>query len=277
MNKASMYSKYSGLQKNDASFVIDNYLRLIKWKTNANILDIGSGDGNVIFELLLPKIPKDFGKFIGIDISEEMVRFAKNQCDDPKIDFLQMDISSEISPEFHEYFDHIFSFYCLHWVVEQRQAMKNMFDMLKPGGEMLLTFLASNPIYDIYEGMAKSNKWGPYMNNLKKYISPYHHSDDPETELENLLKKEGFITHLCRVENRLYTFPNFSVLSKSVSAVNPFIKTLPENEIDTYIEDYLKEVRKLKTITIETCNNNDNEEKIHVPYKLFITFASKPV
>lgn len=91
--------------------------------------------------------------------------------------------------------------------------MKNIFDMLKPGGEMLLAFLASNPIYDIYEGMAKSNKWEPYMNNLKKYISPYHHSEDPETELENLLKKEGFITHLCRVESRSYTFPNFSVLS----------------------------------------------------------------
>lgn len=121
MNKAPLYSKYSGLQKNDANFVIDNYLRLIKWKNNANILDIGSGDGNVIFELLLPKIPTNFEKLIGIDISEEMVRFAKNQCNNSKIDFLQMDIASkEILPEFHEYFDHILSFYCLHWVVEQR-------------------------------------------------------------------------------------------------------------------------------------------------------------
>lgn len=59
--------------------------------------------------------------------------------------------------------------------------------------------------------------------------------------------------------------------------MNPFIKKIPENEVDNYIEDYLKEVRKLKSITIETCNNNNNEEKIHVPYKLFVTFASKPI
>ncbi|RZC33710.1 uncharacterized protein BDFB_004499 [Asbolus verrucosus] len=279
MNEASLYSKYNGLQKNDASFVIDNYLRLIQWHNNENILDVGSGDGDVILELLLPKLPKNFNKFVGTDISEEMVQFAKSKCNNnSKIDFLRLDISSSnVPPEFHEYFDHIFSFYCLHWVVEQRQALKNMFDMLKPGGDMLLTFLARNPIYDIYENMAKSNKWAPYMNNIKKYISPYHHLDNPENELENFLKKEGFISHLCRVEERSYTFPSFSVLSKSVSAVNPFIKKLPENEIDNYIEDYIKEVRKLETVTIESYNNNNNnEEKIHVPYKLFVAFASKP-
>lgn len=121
MNQASLYSKYNGLQKNDAKFVIDNYLRLINWKTNENILDVGSGDGDVIFELLLPKIPKPFAKFIGSDISTEMVNFAKNKYNKSKVQFVHLDISStNLPPDFCEYFDHIFSFYCLHWVMEQR-------------------------------------------------------------------------------------------------------------------------------------------------------------
>jgi hypothetical protein len=62
-----------------------------------------------------------------------------------------------------------------------------------------------------------------------------------------------------------------------VAAVNPFIKKLPDGEVDNYIQDYVKEVRKLESITVETCNNNDNEEKVHVPYKLFVVFASKVV
>lgn len=97
--------------------------------------------------------------------------------------------------------------------------MKNMFEMLKPGGEILLTFLANNPIYDIYETMAKSNKWAQYMTNVNKYISPYHHFEEPETELENILKKEGFIVHLCRAEKRAYTFPNFTVLASTQNSL----------------------------------------------------------
>ncbi|KAJ3657568.1 hypothetical protein Zmor_009358 [Zophobas morio] len=280
MDRASLYSRYNGLQKTDASFVVDNYLRLVKWRSDEVVLDVGSGDGDVLFDVLLPEIPHDFAKLVGTDVSEEMVDFARSRYKSDKIDFVALDISSaSILPEFHDFFDHIFSFYCLHWVVEQRQAMKNMFDMLKPGGEILVTFLASNPIYDVYERMAKSNKWCSYMTNLKRYISPYHHSENPETELEDILKKEGFLIRVCRMEDRTYTFPSFSVMAKSAEAVNPFIKKIPENEIGNYIEDYLNEVKNLETITIETTNNdnNNNEEKIHVPYKLFVAVASKPV
>lgn len=238
MNEASLYSKYSGLQKTDAKFVVDNYLRLVKWKSHEKILDVGSGDGDVLLEILLPGLPPDFHRLVGTDVSDDMVRHARNKCKHSKVDFVPLDIAtSSIPPEFYEYFDHIFSFYCLHWVPEQRwvstphiilfqkrgsrRAMKNMFDMLTPGGDMLLAFLASNPIYDIYENMAKSNKWAPYMHNVKKYISPYHHSEHPENELEDILKKEGFVSHLCRVEDRTYTFPSFQILS-STSPITPF-------------------------------------------------------
>lgn len=88
-----------------------------------------------------------------------------------------------------------------------------MFALLKPGGDMLLAFLASNPVYDIYENMAKTKKWFPYMKNYKKYVSPYHYSKDPEFEMETLLKNQGFQTHLCKVENRSYVYPSFNILS----------------------------------------------------------------
>lgn len=41
--------------------------------------------------------------------------------------------------------------------------MEHMYDILKPGGEILLVFLASNPIFTMYERMAERTEWAEYM------------------------------------------------------------------------------------------------------------------
>lgn len=44
-----------------------------------------------------------------------------------------------------------------------------MYDMLQPGGEVLLVFLASNPIFTMYERMAERTEWAEYMN-VRVYV-----------------------------------------------------------------------------------------------------------
>ncbi len=44
--------------------------------------------------------------------------------------------------------------------------MEHMYDILKPGGEVLLVFLASNPIFTMYERMAERTEWTEYMKVL---------------------------------------------------------------------------------------------------------------
>lgn len=41
--------------------------------------------------------------------------------------------------------------------------MEHMYDILKPDGEVLLVFLASNPIFTMYERMAERTEWAEYM------------------------------------------------------------------------------------------------------------------
>lgn len=123
MEEPHIYSKYKGLQKTDAIYVIENYLRLIKWSRNSEeILDIGCGDGQVTIEILLPNLPRNCSRIIGTDKSENMVNFAKRSYSSiSRTQFVTFDISEEILPEqFQQRFDHIFSFYCLHWVQNQR-------------------------------------------------------------------------------------------------------------------------------------------------------------
>lgn len=97
-------------------------------------------------------------------------------------------------------------------ILLQRQAFKNIYDLLVPGGDALLVFLASNPVFHIYEAMGQSKRWGPYMQDYKKYISPYHFFDDPVEQAERYLEEAGFCIHLCRLENRNFTWLNVETM-----------------------------------------------------------------
>lgn len=122
--------------------------------------------------------------------------------------------------------------------------MKNIYDMLKYDGETLLVFLASSPIYDMYEALFTKPKWSSYMHvsncvsryfstlgsviykhsrnvtfmlqDYKKVVSPYHHSLDPESDIRSLLNDVGFNVEDCYCTATSYTMPSFEImLSKS--------------------------------------------------------------
>lgn len=66
---------------------------------------------------------------------------------------------------------------------------------------------------------------------------------------------------------------NTYLFSESVMAVNPIIPRLRQDEINDYMKDFEAEVRKMKCATFENLNNN--EETIHIKYKLFVVHAKK--
>lgn len=127
MEQVTLYSESHELQRTDALYVLENYFRFVKWdsETHSKILDIGCGDGDVTFHLLLPKIPRNFKQFVATDVSDEMLNFARQKCKDSRICFRKLDISSkDVSNNFEKEFHHIFSFYCLHWVQNHRYLLR---------------------------------------------------------------------------------------------------------------------------------------------------------
>lgn len=50
------------------------------------------------------------------------------------------------------------------------------------------------------------------MQDVKRYISPYHHSKNPVQDFERYLEEAGFEKHICKILQRRFTFPNFTVL-----------------------------------------------------------------
>ena len=140
MNNAKLYHKSNTLQLRDTKQILDDFSHLFNWRSDGTdcLLDIGSGTGDGLVEYIIPKMPKNFLKAIGIDISEEMTIYAKENYQNKQVDFYKVDIQSDflttelVSTEHKKSFlaqnkelgnyDFITSFYCLHWIQNQRSV-----------------------------------------------------------------------------------------------------------------------------------------------------------
>lgn len=218
MHKAALYQRSNGLQRRDAKQAIDEFSHVFQWRDDGcdSILDIGCGSADVTIDYLLPILPENYERLIGVDISEEMVNYARQQYPYPRISFDKFDLSVDIDQQpfgkSTEPFDHITSFYCLHWVQNQENAIQNMYKLLKPNGDMLVVFLAQNPIFEIYAQMSQSKKWAKYMTDVDRFISPYQYSNNPADQFGKLLCASGFTEYSVEIQEKLFIFEGIDLL-----------------------------------------------------------------
>ena len=87
------------------------------------MLDVGCGPGKMTKEVLLPRLPEDFGLLIATDRSANMIQYASEMYSHPKLRFTQFDITEDIENTSQlrpSDFDKIFTFFLLHWVPDNR-------------------------------------------------------------------------------------------------------------------------------------------------------------
>ncbi|KAG5674679.1 hypothetical protein PVAND_004631 [Polypedilum vanderplanki] len=280
MNNANLYKKSNVLQKRDAKEIIEEFSSIFNWKWDGSsdaLLDIGCGSGDVLYELILPKIPINI-EVIGIDISKEMIKYANEHYGNEYLKFYKVDIESEMfidgktTPIKPESFNFITSFYALHWIQNQRQALSNIHKLLKPNGTCLLVFLVSNPIYDVYTHLSRMKKYSRYMSDVEKFISPYHYEEKPLEVFESTLTHVGFkISHI-EIRDQIFIYENVDLLKYSVAAVNPFTKRMPESLQNEFLNDYVKKIDDLNLIRF---NENTFTKDVFTPYKLMIAVINK--
>lgn len=120
MNHPALYHRINFVQRHDARSILKKYAGSIMWREDGedNLLDVGCGSGDVLVDYIYPVMPKNFQKIIGLDISEAMIRYAKKTFKKyQRVEFQTADIGGDDIPsELFDQFDHVTSFYCLHWV-----------------------------------------------------------------------------------------------------------------------------------------------------------------
>ncbi|EDS34350.1 juvenile hormone acid methyl transferase [Culex quinquefasciatus] len=253
MNKPNLYHRANGLQRRDAEEILDEFGHLLKWREDGkdSLLDVGSGCGDVLVDFVIPLIPQNFVIILGTDISEQMVRFARKIYSGRKnVSFDRLDIGGDV----------------------QHIAFANIFNLLRAEGDCLLTFLARNPIFDIYYQLSKTDKWKKYMSDVDRFISPYQYCENPSEEIGKILSSVGFNKYKIQIMDRIYEYKGIDSL-KPVLAVNPFCERMPLDLQEDFMDDYIDIVRKMAYH--KNGHEDANDYKFITPYKLVIVYASK--
>lgn len=141
---------------------IEETFRLIK-KSNPKVLEIGCGNGRDAEEIL-----KRTNDYLGIDISEELIKLAKQKV--PQGNFEVADIESFI---FSNNLDIVFAFASLIHVDKESSALilEKIFNVLNAGGAVRISLKHSPE----YKEVTKEDEFG-----IRTY---YHYSEKDIAEL----------------------------------------------------------------------------------------------
>ena len=145
-------------------------------KPGVRVLDVGSGIGGAAFDLA-----RQFGAIVtGIDLAEEMLNLAieltpaSGVAD--KVNFILGDI---LKTEFPEKFDIIWSRDALMHIPDKPVLFKRLFDLMAPGGTLVIT------------DYARRN--GPGTDEFEAYVKKTGYSITDPDSYGKLLEGAGFV------------------------------------------------------------------------------------
>ncbi|WP_131782456.1 class I SAM-dependent methyltransferase [Legionella gresilensis] len=131
--------KYSRLQHHFEDKVFTDFVVKHEGERNKNkrILEIGCGNGHLTKRI---KTELKSDSVIAIDNSDSMIKEAKKTyAKHANTFFKRQDITNPRLPLYQQY-NAMISFFCFHWIVKQREALKNVNRALQAGGHGYIFF-----------------------------------------------------------------------------------------------------------------------------------------
>lgn len=240
-----LYVQHNKAQRHSVQQLLDEYIHLVRWKPDADdsVMEVGCGPGDITTEILLPKLPKSLRELVATDLSPQMIQYARNHHQHPLVSYDILDISTKTLPGmYHGRFDHVFSFYCLHWVQDQRQAMRNIFDMLKPGGDVLFILFVRASITKLISKLSSQNRWKPHIKG--PVVEPvYQHEQNVEEVLHDLLQAVGFQSIICQKKSLQFTYGNTHAYVEEVVAAISFVQKMPPDLRAKFVEECIVKLK----------------------------------
>jgi ubiquinone/menaquinone biosynthesis C-methylase UbiE len=140
MNQAELYKKYSKGQNEYGLHLMD----LLNPTIGSSILDIGSGTGNLTYQLA--HRVGNSGKVIAIDPDLQRMTVAKSKQpeDINNIQWYNGTLCSYPN-SLSNCFNFAFSNYVFHWVPNQEQIAQKIYEALVPGGKFALSLVCGHP------------------------------------------------------------------------------------------------------------------------------------
>ncbi|MGY5876596.1 MAG: class I SAM-dependent methyltransferase [Candidatus Thorarchaeota archaeon] len=108
--------------------------------SGGDILDVGTQEGDFINTLM--KTLRGYNSFVGIDISADDLKKAREQFKDAPVDLMEMNAEMMSFPDNH--FDTVCISYSIHHLVNIDTILAEMHRVLKPGGNFIIQELYSD-------------------------------------------------------------------------------------------------------------------------------------
>ena len=131
------YEQISALQRHLA----ERSLAGLQFRTGERVLDVGCGDG-FITRSIAARVPS--GAVVGIDASPRMIKTALSRPD-PAGAQVRFEVCSVLELAYTREFDTVVSFNTLHWVVDQRGALRAIARATKPAGRVIVQVVCAGP------------------------------------------------------------------------------------------------------------------------------------
>ncbi|XP_045447625.1 juvenile hormone acid O-methyltransferase-like [Melitaea cinxia] len=201
-----------------------------------------------------------------------MVKYANEHYANDHTSFMVLDIEGDLPNELRGNFDHAFSFYAMHWIQNQEVGFRNIYDLLSEGGECFLVFMGQWPMFDVYRTLSRSTKWKLWMEDVERFISPYHDCQEPEKKVKQLMTSIGFTSVEVKCLQKTFVYPDLDVLKGSVTSINPF--KIPKDLEEDYVVDFFNVLRDLRVID-HASSNVDEPIKATFNYHLIVAKGRK--
>lgn len=160
---ASQYLKF----ENERTQPSIDLLNRICINNAKRIIDIGCGPGNST-AVLADKFNEAY--ILGVDKSENMINTAKK--DYPLIDFAVFDAEKDFD-KINRGFDIVFSNACIQWVPSHYILIRNMFNILNPGGVLAVQIPINykEPIHQIINEISHNSKWSAKFKVQREFYT----------------------------------------------------------------------------------------------------------
>lgn len=209
---------------------------------NEKILDIGCGDGKIT-AILLKLVPR--GSIFGIDLSQDMVEFAKEKFEILGLTNIFFAKQDARSISYENEFDVLFSSYALHWITNFDDFMLRANRALKPGGKVLFTIPLgiSDPLEQASKETMGKGRWAKYF---ECYEQPWQFSS--KSKYFDMVSQANFELEKCDTSNHRKIFDSVKDYRDYIVQWYPYLHLVDESEQADFFDQVIKRALELETV-----------------------------
>ncbi|KAL1433941.1 hypothetical protein MTO96_012080 [Rhipicephalus appendiculatus] len=237
--------------------------------------DLGCGPGNFLKEVLLPRL-RPCKCVVAVDSSPQMLSYARQHHHAPEVSFEILDIENgnpeEIVAKYGQ-FDRVYAFLVFHFVKDLNKAYRNVYQLLRQGGECLAVNFMRTGISDVWHQIYEKEEWKKYVPNPVEVLSKRFCFNQEVlheklvTEEKNAVTAAGLDIVDCHTYASQWTFPTPDTWLENYVGFFKLDERVPKERLqelwDALTVALLEEMKK-------------SRDGVSLKYDIMVTHMQKP-